>query len=121
MFGLTTKRILTLFTKKRQTLVEQKLTEYMIAGEKTDNQMLHFKLQVETATPTLDQLNIMLSNIGKDKSDLLVAGATSIEDALTKYQHDNQLFRRPCLVDWDKGKVSPYSILLQTRDFSKLL
>ncbi|EPY51408.1 electron carrier [Schizosaccharomyces cryophilus OY26] len=121
MFGLTTKRILTLFARKRNTVIEEKLTEYMILGERTNNEQFRYQLQVELDPPTQDQISIMLSNIQKDQSHLLISGATSVQDALNKYQNDFRTFRRPCLVDWDKGKVSPYSLLLQTRDFKQLL
>ncbi|WBW74875.1 mitochondrial thioredoxin-related protein [Schizosaccharomyces osmophilus] len=121
MFGLTTKRILTLFARKRNTVIEEKLTEFMILGERTNNKQFRYQLQVEMDPPTQDQMSFLLNSIQKEQSHLLISGATSVQDALNKYQSDFRTFRRPCLVDWDNGKVSPYSLLLQTRDLKELL
>lgn len=60
--------------------------------------------EVREDAPTNDQLKSVLDYAGDAKAGSVVAGATSISDAIRKAQQGSQI-HRPLVVDWHKGMI----------------
>ncbi|KAF2717457.1 hypothetical protein K431DRAFT_153459 [Polychaeton citri CBS 116435] len=68
-------------------------------------QRAEFKLDIEEAPPTTDQLNSILEYLGPSKAGSVVSDATGSSDALRKFKQNSASFKRPVVVDWSNGRA----------------
>ncbi|EXJ86441.1 hypothetical protein A1O3_03392 [Capronia epimyces CBS 606.96] len=64
-----------------------------------------FELEVTETAPTPDQLKSIFGYLGAGVAGDLVKGAASQSDALRKVQENGDVFTRPVVVDWGRGKA----------------
>ncbi|BFZ64223.1 hypothetical protein YB2330_005362 [Saitoella coloradoensis] len=64
-----------------------------------------FELETNEHPPTHSQLSTILSYLGPNNVSQVIEGVKSVSEAIAEFENDPERFKRPVLVDWDKGRV----------------
>ncbi|SPO03797.1 uncharacterized protein DNG_06480 [Cephalotrichum gorgonifer] len=86
--------------KQASTAASQAANEGSKAGVRDP-----FDLNVTEEAPTQDQVETILEYVGTEGIPRVVSGASTVTEALRRFNLDKDSFQRPLVVDWNNGKA----------------